>query len=104
MAQTEPLQHEPLHHVDLPGDRTPIVLVHGLASCLRLWDGVAARLNAQGHRVVACDLRGHGLSPKPDGPYDVATVAGDVLALADDLGLGPFLVAGQSYGGTVATS
>ena len=95
-------QTEALHHIDLPGDGPPIVLVHGLASCLRLWDGVAARLNARGHRVVACDLRGHGLSPKPDGPYDVATVAADVLALATELNLGPFLVAGQSYGATVA--
>ncbi len=96
MAQTEEL-----HHVDLDGGR-PILLVHGLASCLRLWDGVAGRLQAMGHRVVACDLRGHGLSPKPDGPYDVATVAGDVIALAEQLELGPCLVAGQSYGATVA--
>ncbi|MEJ7765129.1 MAG: alpha/beta hydrolase [Acidimicrobiales bacterium] len=99
MAQTEDL-----HHVDLPGtgpDRPPIVLVHGLSSCLRLWDGVASRLQALGHRVVACDLRGHGLSPKPDGPYDVATLAADVAALIEQLELGPCLLAGQSYGGTV---
>ena len=96
MAQTEEL-----HHVDLAGDGPPIVLVHGLASCLRLWDGVAGRLQALGHRVVACDLRGHGLSPKPDGPYDVATMAADVAALIEPLDLGPCLLAGQSYGGTV---
>ena len=96
MAQTEDL-----HHVDLPGEGPPIVLVHGLASCLRLWDGVALRLQALGHRVVACDLRGHGLSPKPDGPYDVGTMAADVIDLIELLGLGPCLLAGQSYGGTV---
>ncbi|MEO5678311.1 MAG: alpha/beta hydrolase [Acidimicrobiales bacterium] len=92
---------EQLHHTERPGTGVPIVLVHGLASCLRLWDGVAPRLEAMGHRVVGCDLRGHGLSPKPDGPYDVATVAADVIALVEDLGLGPCLMAGQSYGGTV---
>lgn len=96
MAETEEL-----HHVDLPGDRPPIVLVHGLASCLRLWDGVAWRLQAQGHRVVACDLRGHGLSPKPDDGYDVPTVAADVGALIERLRLGPCLLAGQSYGASV---
>ena len=96
MAQTEDL-----HHVDVPGEGPAIVLVHGLASCLRLWDGVAAELQALGHRVVACDLRGHGLSPKPDGPYDVSAVAADVAALIEELDLGPCLVAGQSYGGTV---
>lgn len=97
MAQTEAL-----HHVDLASDGPPIVLVHGLASCLRLWDGVAAQLDALSHRVVSCDLRGHGLSPKPDGPYDVETVAADVIALIEELDLGPCLMAGQSYGGTVA--
>jgi len=85
----------------MPGTGPPVVLVHGLSSCLRLWDGVGARLKALGHRVVACDLRGHGLSPKPDGPYDVATVAADVATLIERLDLGPCLLAGQSYGGTV---
>ena len=94
-------EHEELHHVDL-GDGPSVVLIHGLASNLHLWDGVAWRLREAGHRVVACDLRGHGLSPKPDGPYDVATVAGDVEALIERLGLGACLLAGQSYGGTVA--
>ncbi len=96
MAQTEEL-----HHVDLPGHGPPVVLVHGLASCLRLWDGVAARLHGLGHRVVACDLRGHGLSPKPEGPYDLPTVAADLAALIEQLEIGPCLLAGQSYGGTV---
>ena len=67
-----------------------------------MWDGVAWRLRESGHRVVACDLRGHGLSPKPDGPYDVPTVAADVIALMERLELGACLLAGQSYGGTVA--
>lgn len=92
---------EELHHDDL-GEGPSIVLIHGLASNLRMWDGVAWRLRGSGHRVVACDLRGHGQSPKPDGPYDVPTVAADVIALIDRLGLGACLLAGQSYGGTVA--
>ena len=37
----------------------PFVLVHGLASNLRLWDGVAESLHARGHTVVALDQRGH---------------------------------------------
>ena len=77
------------------------VLVHGLASNARLWDGVAARLAECGHRVVTVDLRGHGRSSKPDGPYDVPTVAGDVAALIAALGLERPVVAGQSWGGNV---
>ena len=40
----------------------PFVLVHGLASNLRRWDGVAERLQEHGHTVVAVDQRGHGRS------------------------------------------
>jgi pimeloyl-ACP methyl ester carboxylesterase len=77
------------------------VLVHGLASNARLWDGVAVRLAALGHPVVGVDLRGHGRSSKPDGPYDVPTVADDLAALIGGLGLDRPVVAGQSWGGNV---
>jgi pimeloyl-ACP methyl ester carboxylesterase len=79
----------------------PFLLVHGLASNARTWDGVAARLVTYGHPVVSVDLRGHGRSSKPDGPYDVATVADDLAALIDALGLERPIVAGQSWGGNV---
>jgi pimeloyl-ACP methyl ester carboxylesterase len=79
----------------------PFVLVHGLASNARLWDGVAAHLVRRGHVAVTVDLRGHGRSAKPDGPYDVPTVAGDVAALISGLGLDRPIVAGQSWGGNV---
>lgn len=77
------------------------VLVHGLASNARLWDGVAARLVAAGHLVATADLRGHGRSSKPDGSYDVPTVADDVAALIAGLGLDRPIVAGQSWGGNI---
>jgi pimeloyl-ACP methyl ester carboxylesterase len=77
------------------------VLVHGLASNARLWDGVAARLAALGHPVTTVDLRGHGRSSKPDGPYDVPTVAGDLARAIVALGLDRPIVAGQSWGGNV---
>ncbi len=62
-----------LHASPGPGP-APFLLVHGLASNARTWDGVAARLAAEGHPVVAIDQRGHGLSDKPDDGYDYATV------------------------------
>ena len=80
----------------------PYLLVHGLASNARMWDGVATRLVGHGHRVLAVDLRGHGRSSKPDGPYDVATVAADLAGLIERLGLERPVVAGQSWGGNVA--
>ena len=65
------------------GDRRPMLLVHGLASNARLWDGVAARLHASGHPVAAIDQRGHGRSSKPDDGYDMATVVEDLRRVVD---------------------
>jgi pimeloyl-ACP methyl ester carboxylesterase len=81
--------------------RVPVLLVHGLASNARLWDGVAAHLARRGHVVVAVDQRGHGLSSKPDDGYDMTTVADDLRLLIDALGWERPLVAGQSWGGNV---
>jgi len=77
------------------------VLVHGLASNARMWDGVAARLVERGHAAATVDLRGHGRSAKPDGPYDMATVADDLAAVIGALGWERPVVAGQSWGGNV---
>jgi pimeloyl-ACP methyl ester carboxylesterase len=79
----------------------PIVLVHGLASNLRLWDGVADRLHASGHSVIAIDQRGHGRSDAPEAGYDLETAVADLLALIENLRLERPLLAGQSWGGSV---
>jgi pimeloyl-ACP methyl ester carboxylesterase len=79
----------------------PWLLVHGLASNARLWDGVAARLAGYGHEVVAVDQRGHGQSSKPDDGYDMATVADDLGLVIEALGWDRAAVAGQSWGGNV---
>jgi pimeloyl-ACP methyl ester carboxylesterase len=88
-----------------PARGPAFVLVHGLASNARTWDGVAAELARRGHAAYAVDLRGHGRSDKPAGGYDVATVAEDVCHLLDNLvrsfGIGRPVLAGQSWGGNV---
>ena len=79
------------------------LLVHGLASNARLWDGVARRLAEAGRLVGTVDLRGHGHSDRPDSGYDFATIAEDLRALIAALGPEfdrPILV-GQSWGGNV---
>jgi len=62
---------------------------------------VAADLVLRGHPVVTVDLRGHGRSSKPDGPYDVASVADDLAAVIEQLAIERPIVAGQSWGGNV---
>lgn len=87
------------------GARRPFLLVHGLASNARLWDGVARRLAHAGHEAVAVDQRGHGLSEETADGYDTATAASDLSVLIATLGWtgdrAP-VVAGQSWGGNVA--
>ncbi len=84
------------------GDGVPFLLVHGLASNCRTWEGVAARLAALGHPVAAVDLRGHGQSDTPDDGYDFATMSADLVAVLDALGFDGPVVAGQSTGGNLA--
>src|SRR4051794_10148239 len=79
----------------------PFLLVHGLASNARLWDGVAQRVADLGHEVATVDLRGHGRSAKPDFGYEVATVADDVARFIESLSLDRPIVVGQSWGGNV---
>jgi pimeloyl-ACP methyl ester carboxylesterase len=80
----------------------PFVLLHGLSSNLRTWEGVADLLSVSGHRVVAVDQRGHGLSDKPETGYGFGEVTADLRALISALGFARRpIVAGQSWGATV---
>jgi pimeloyl-ACP methyl ester carboxylesterase len=94
------------HGVD--PQRPGFVLIHGLASNARLYDGVAERLVAAGHAAASLDLRGHGRSDKPDTGYDYDTMCGDVAAVLDALVAEPGragferpVVVGQSFGGNL---
>lgn len=86
---------------DHAGGEPALVCLHGLASNARWWDLVAARL-APRHRVVAVDLPGHGRSDRPEAGYGFEDVGSDVHALVDALGVGRHLLAGHSWGASVA--
>jgi pimeloyl-ACP methyl ester carboxylesterase len=92
-----------LHLRDWSGPDVPpaILLVHGLASNARIWD-LLAPLLAPNFRIAAIDQRGHGLSDKPDGGYDLATIAGDLAGAIGALGWPRPLVVGHSWGAHVA--
>lgn len=75
--------------------------MHGLASNARLWDGVAEILAGRGHRVIAVDQRGHGLSDKPGSGYDFGTLTDDLVALLDACDVDACVAVGQSWGANV---
>jgi pimeloyl-ACP methyl ester carboxylesterase len=87
---------------DWGGEGQPLVLLHGLASNARIWDGVAPRLVGAGLRVVALDLRGHGESEQPDDGYDFASVGQDVSSALAGLELERPVLVGHSWGAHVA--
>jgi pimeloyl-ACP methyl ester carboxylesterase len=91
-----------LHARDWGGGGQAVVLLHGLASNARIWDGVAPRLVGAGLRVVAVDLRGHGDSDQPADGYGFETVGRDLEAALAALGLALPLLAGHSWGASVA--
>lgn len=78
-----------------------VVLVHGLASNARMWDGVAVELARHGARTLAVDLRGHGLSDRPEHGYDFASIGGDLCRVLDGFDIERSIVVGQSWGGNV---
>lgn len=84
-----------------PGSGPTMLLVHGLASNARMWDGCATALAEHGAYVVAVDQRGHGRSDTPDEGYDFATVTDDLALLIERERLDRPLVVGQSWGGNV---
>src|SRR5258706_1257775 len=76
------------------------MLVHGFPLSNRMWTNQIDALSAK-HRVIAPDLRGFGQSP-PAGPFTIETLADDIHALAQELRLEPFVLAGLSMGGYIA--
>ncbi len=88
-----------------PGKEPAFLLVHGLSSNARLWDGVARYLEDGGFASAAVDQRGHGRSDKPDDGYDYDTLCTDLQAVMEVLartsGCDEIVAVGQSFGGNL---
>ncbi len=88
--------------VNVAGDGADtIVLIHGFPLSQEIWTAQIPAL-AERMRVVAIDLRGMGKSSVTDGPYLMESLAGDVAAVLDALGVERATIAGHSLGGYVA--
>src|SRR5215212_1508803 len=85
------------------GEGDPILLVHGFASSKHVnwvYPGWVSELRKNGRRVIALDNRGHGESGKlyDSASYELAIMAGDVIALMDHLQIARADVMGYSLG------
>ena len=85
-----------------PGDKPPIILVHGAANSAVIWTYWQQELASHGYASYAIDLRGHGES-KPIDLSDTSMhdYADDVRSCAAELGTKPVIM-GWSMGGLVA--
>jgi 3-oxoadipate enol-lactonase len=90
---------EALHHVEA-GQGDVVLMGASLGTTHAMWDAQAGPL-AERFRVVRFDHRGHGGSPVPPGPYTIAGLGGDVLALLDALGIERASYVGLSLGSMV---
>lgn len=89
-----------LHHTLSGPDDAPVLLLGAsLGTNVRMWE--AQLPLAQSFRLLRFDHRGHGQSPAPRGPYELADLAGDVLELMDSLGIARASLCGLSLGGMV---
>lgn len=79
----------------------PLICIQGLATDHQAWVLQVPAFAAR-HRTVVFDNRDVGQSTRLDGPYEVAEMAEDTLALADHLGIEAFHLLGVSMGGAIA--
>jgi len=80
--------------------RAPLLFVHGFPLNHETWSSQIQTLSAT-HRVIAPDLRGHGKSEAPPGPYTMEQMADDLKALMDARRCGPVMMIGHSMGGYI---
>jgi len=78
-----------------------VAFVHGVGGSHGEWDKVIAELGP-GFDVVRYDLRGHGDSPKPPGPYTLAQFVEDHARVMEEQGVDRCHVVGESMGGLIA--
>jgi len=88
-------------YVRVGGSGPAVVLIHGFGDTGDMWSPLAAAL-AKDHRVVVPDLRGLGLSSKPEGGYDKKNQAADIRAILDQLGIDQADIVGHDIGTMVA--
>ncbi|MEO0918114.1 MAG: alpha/beta fold hydrolase, partial [Pseudomonadota bacterium] len=103
MATIEVVRDGVRLHAEVTGPENgpTVVFANSLGSTLHLWDPILPHL-PDGLRIVRFDLRGHGKSDVPDGPYAMGQLISDAEAVCDAANLRDALFVGISVGGMIA--
>ncbi|MDQ2956479.1 MAG: alpha/beta fold hydrolase [Actinomycetota bacterium] len=100
MTSTATLHGHDLSYVDV-GSGPAVLFVHGLLGSHENWSQLMGEL-ADGRRLIAPDLFGHGASAKPVGDYSLGAHAATLRDLLDRLGIDTVTLVGHSLGGGIA--
>ena len=87
-------------YYETSGTGPPLLLVHGLGSSTRDWQAQVPFFEEH-FQVIRFDVRGHGCSDQPAGPYSMPQFARDTATLLRHLDAGPAHVVGISMGGMI---
>ncbi|MCF8256411.1 MAG: alpha/beta fold hydrolase [Flavobacteriales bacterium] len=81
----------------------PVILLHGWPETSQMWEPQMLRLASEGYRCIAPDMRGFspGARPVEVAGYDVRMLSGDVISIADTLGMGRFHLIGHDWGAAI---
>lgn len=87
-----------------PDDGEVVVLLHGWPQDKTAWHAVTPHLVKSGLRVLAPDQRGYspGARPPHHLDYEITELAGDIVALLDEVGADSAHIVGHDWGGAVA--
>lgn len=88
-------------HYTVGGQKQPLLFIHGLGSSGRDWEAQVPFFSKD-YKVVCPDIRGHGNTDKPPGPYSMELFAEDMAAFIRELNLKPVHGVGISLGGMIA--
>ncbi len=88
-------------NVNIKGEGTPIIFVHGYTTTSGFWENQLETLSSN-YKVITFDLRGHGDSDKPSSvSYKFENFVEDLRSLYDTLDINSAIVAGLSMGGAI---
>jgi len=88
-------------YYEITGEGQPLLLIHGLGSSSRDWEKQVPVFSER-YMVITFDVRGHGRSDKPRGPYSIPLFADDLASLMRKLGIAQANIVGISMGGMIA--
>lgn len=88
-------------YYEIHGSGQPVLLIHGLGSSGLDWENQIPALSPH-YQVITVDVRGHGRSAKPPGPYSIPMFTQDILELIQHLQIEALHLVGLSMGGMIS--